>query len=125
VGRDHQFYRFHGLVQKAYWNDDILKVSFWEFNIGLFLLTVGTLFPVGVLQAWISYKVGLWAARDASFFESGVVYFLGIIRIIPDLTIIVLGVIPLTYFLFKTYRHLKATEIKEGESVWDRLGIKP
>jgi len=43
---------------------------------------------------------------------------------IPDLTIIVLGVLPLAYFLFTTYRHLKATEIKEGESVWNRLGVE-
>jgi nitric oxide reductase subunit B len=38
--------------------------------------------------------------------------------------IIVLGVIPLAYFLFKTYPHLKASEIKEGESVWERLGVE-
>jgi nitric oxide reductase subunit B len=67
--------------------------------------------------------VGLWAARDASFFETGVVHFLGTVRLIPDLIIIVLGVLPLAYFLFRTYPHLKATEIKEGESVWERLGI--
>ena len=117
-------FSWRGLVQRAYWNDRILKASFWGFNAGLFLLTVGTLFPVGILQTWTSYKVGLWAARDASFFESGIVHLLGTVRIIPDLTIIVLGVVPLAYFLFKTYPHLKAAEIKEGESVWDRLGIK-
>jgi len=49
---------------------------------------------------------------------------LGTVRIIPDLCIIVAGVLPLAYFLFKTYPYLKAREIKEGESVWDRLGIK-
>jgi len=117
-------FSWRGLVQKAYWNDKILKVSFFGFNIGLFLLTLGTLFPVGVLQAWTSYKEGLWAARDASFFERSVVSFLGTVRIIPDLTIIVIGVIPLGYFIFRTYRHLKAKEIREGESVWERLGVE-
>jgi hypothetical protein len=53
----------------------------------------------------------------------GSVRFLGMVRIIPDLTIIILGVIPLAYFLFKTFPFLKAREIKEGESVWDRLDI--
>jgi hypothetical protein len=33
-------------------------------------------------------------------------------------------VLPLVYFLFKTYPHLKAQEINEGEYVWDRQGIK-
>ncbi|HSB03725.1 MAG TPA: cbb3-type cytochrome c oxidase subunit I, partial [Thermodesulfobacteriota bacterium] len=117
-------FSWRGMVQKGVWNDRILKLSFFGFNIGLLLLTLGTLFPVGILQAWISYRDGLWMARDASFFESGVVRFIGMVRIIPDLCIIVLGVIPLAYFLFKTYGHLKAKEIQEGESVWDRLGIR-
>jgi nitric oxide reductase subunit B len=36
----------------------------------------------------------------------------------------VLGVLPLAWFLFKTYPYLKAVEIKEGESVWERLGLE-
>jgi nitric oxide reductase subunit B len=117
-------FSWRGLVKKAQWSDGILKVCFFGFNVGLFLLTVGTLFPVGVLQTWTAYQHGLWLARDASFFERGMVYFLGNMRVIPDLMIIVLGVLPLGYFLFKTYFHLKATEIKEGESVWKRLGVE-
>jgi len=117
-------FSWRGLVQRAQWRDGILKLSFFGFNIGLFLLTCGTLFPVGILQTWASYKDGLWLARDASFFERDVVHFLGNIRVIPDLTIIVLGVLPLAYFLFRTYPHLKAREIKEGESVWERLGVE-
>jgi len=117
-------FSWRGLVDKAHWNNGILKVSFLGFNIGLLLLTFGTLFPVGIYQTWTSYKEGLWVARDASFFERGFVHFLGTVRVIPDLMIILVGVLPLAYFLFKTYPHLKAPEIKEGESVWDRLGIK-
>ena len=63
-------------------------------------------------------------ARDASFFERPIVSILGQLRIIPDTVIIVVGVLPLLYFLFKTFPHLKAVEIKEEESVWDRLGVK-
>lgn len=117
-------FSWRGLVEKAHWSDGFLKLSFFGFNIGLLMLTLGTLFPVGILQTWTSFKEGLWAARDASFFETGAVHLLGSLRIIPDLTIIVLGVLPLAYFLFKTYRYLKATEIKEGESVWNRLGVE-
>ena len=116
-------FSWRGLVEKTHWNDKLLSVSFFGFNVGLLLLTLGTLFPVGILQAWTSYKEGLWAARDASFFEREIVHLLGTIRIIPDLMIIILGVLPLAYFLLQTYPHLKAMEIKEGESVWQRLGI--
>ena len=83
-----------------------------------------TLFPMGISKVWTSYKEGLWMARDVSFFERPIVSVLGQLRIIPDTVIIVLGVLPLLYFLLKTFPHLKAAEIKEGESVWERLGVK-
>lgn len=117
-------FSWRGLVDRDHWNDRILKLSFWAFNIGLAMLTLGTLFPVGLLQAWTAFHEGLWAARSAEFFQRDIVVFLGTIRIIPDLVIIVLGVLPMAIFLFTTYPHLKAVEIKEGESVWRRLGVE-
>jgi len=116
-------FSWRGMVQKQYWNDGLLKVSFLGLNVGLLLLTLGTLFPVGVIQAWTSFRQGLWVARDAAFFERPVVQLLGTLRMVPDLLIIIVGVLPLVYFLFKTYPRLKSAEIKEGESVWERLGI--
>jgi nitric oxide reductase subunit B len=83
-----------------------------------------TLLPVGAMQAWISFKEGYWVARSADFFEKGAVVWLGTFRALPDTIIIVLGVLPLAYFLITTYPHLKAVEIKDGESVWERLGLE-
>lgn len=117
-------FSWRGLVDKAHWKDGILKLSFWGLNGGLFLMAFMTLLPVGAMQAWIAFRDGLWAARSAAFFEKGSVVFLGTIRALPDTIIIVLGVLPLAYFLITTYPHLKATEIKDGESVWERLGIE-
>jgi len=117
-------FSWRGLVDREHWNDRILKFSFWSFNIGLALLTLGTLFPVGLLQTWTAFQDGLWVARSADFFTRGIVVFLGTIRIVPDLVIILLGVLPMAIFLFTTYPHLKAVEIKEGESVWQRLGVE-
>ena len=117
-------FSWRGLVDKACWKDNILKLSFWGLNGGLFLMAIGTLLPIGAYQAWTSFTEGLWMARSAEFFERDAVHFLGYIRIIPDLIIIVLGVIPLAYFLISTYPHLKAAEIKDDESVWERLGIE-
>ncbi len=117
-------FSWRGLVDKEHWNNRLLKVSFFGFNIGLLLLTLGTLFPVGILQTWTSFTEGLWVARDAAFFERTPVMILGTLRVVPDVTIIVFGVIPLLYFLFSTYRHLKPVGIKEGESVWEKLGTE-
>ncbi len=117
-------FSWRGLVDRRQWLDRPLALSFWGLNIGLLLMTLGTLFPIGIAQVWTSYKDGVWAARDVSFFERPFVRILGQWRIAPDTIIIVLGVLPLVYFLFKTFRHLKTREIGEDESVWDRLGIK-
>ncbi|UCE55796.1 MAG: cbb3-type cytochrome c oxidase subunit I [Desulfobacterales bacterium] len=117
-------FSWRGLVDKAHWKDGILKLSFFGLNGGLFLLAMGTLLPIGAMQAWISFTDGLWVARSADFFERGAVTLLGNLRVIPDLMIIVLGVLPLAYFLITTYPRLKAVEIKDDESVWERLGIE-
>jgi nitric oxide reductase subunit B len=102
----------------------LLAVSFWGLNGGLLALTFLTLFPVGIAQAWTSYKEGLWVARDASFFERPFVSLFGQLRMIPDTVIIVVGVLPLVWFLFSTFRHLKAKQIADGVSVWKRLGVE-
>jgi nitric oxide reductase subunit B len=116
-------FSWRGMVKREHWNDRLLAVSFWGLNGGLLALTFLTLFPVGIAQAWTSYKEGLWVARDASFFERPFVSLFGQLRMIPDTVIIVVGVLPLVWFLFTTFRHLKAKQIADGESVWKRLGV--
>lgn len=117
-------FSWRGLVEREHWNDRLLKISFWGLNGGLLMMTFLTLFPVGIAQAWTSYKEGLWVARDVSFFERPFVSLLGQLRMIPDTVIIVVGVLPLVWFLFTTFPHLKAKRIAEGESVWKRLGVE-
>ncbi|MDZ7413169.1 MAG: cbb3-type cytochrome c oxidase subunit I [candidate division KSB1 bacterium] len=117
-------FSWRGLVSKAHWNDRLLRVSFWGLNGGLMLMSLATLLPVGVMQVWTSFKEGLHVARDASFFERGPVMVLGQVRVIPDLVIIVLGVIPLACFLVTTYTKLKAPALKGGDSVWKALGTE-
>ena len=117
-------FSWRGLVEKAYWKDGLLKLSFWGLNGGLFLMAFATLLPVGAIQTWTAFKEGYWVARSADFFEKGSIVFLGTFRAVPDTIIIVLGVLPLAYFLISTYPHLKSAEIKDGESVWERLGIE-
>lgn len=116
-------FSWRGLVDRNHWNDRLLGVSFWGLNGGLAAMTLLTLFPVGVAQAWTSYAEGLWVARDVSFFERPFVAMLGQLRAIPDTIIIGLGVLPLVYFLLRTFPHLKADRIPDGESVWKRLGV--
>ena len=116
-------FSWRGLIDKAHWKDGLLKLSFFGLNIGLLLMAFVTLLPVGAMQAWTSFKNGLWSARSAEFFSQTSVVVLGTLRSIPDVIIIVLGVLPLAWFLITTYPHLKAKEIQDNESVWERLGM--
>jgi nitric oxide reductase subunit B len=117
-------FSWRGMVDKTRWNDRLLSISFWGLNGGLVLMILGTLLPVGISQAWTSYQKGLWMARDASFFESGLVSVIGQVRMIPDTVIIVAGVLPLAWFLFRTYPHLKPQGIRDEEPIWDRPDFK-
>ncbi len=98
---------WRGLVEKRFWNDRILALSFWGLNGGLFLMFLTGLLPMGILQLWYSYEHGLWWARSAAFYELPIIQTLGNWRILPDTIIIVLGALPLLYFLLTTYWHLR------------------
>jgi len=71
-----------------------------------------------------AFREGLWVARDSGFFEGSTVHFLGQVRMVADTAIIVLGVLPLFWFLFRTFPALKAKGIEEEKSVWERLGVE-
>jgi nitric oxide reductase subunit B len=116
-------FAWRGLVENKYWNDRLLKVTFWGFNGGLFLMSMLTLLPVGIMQVKDSFLRGTWFARSAEFYNGAAVQTLGKLRAIPDLIIILVGVIPLTVFLFRTYRHIKQPQIGDGQSVWEKAGI--
>jgi nitric oxide reductase subunit B len=100
-------FSWRGLVENKYWNDGILKLSFWGLNGGLFLMFLTGLLPIGLLQTWYSLDTGFWYARSAAFYELPAVQTLGFWRIVPDTIIIVLGAFPLLYFLISTFPRLR------------------
>lgn len=100
-------FSWRGLVDRKYWSDRILAVSFWGLNGGLFLMFLTGLLPIGLLQVWHSYDQGFWFARSAAFYELPVVQNLGSWRVVPDTIVIVLGALPLLYFLVTTYPRLR------------------
>lgn len=80
--------------------------------------------PIKGMSEEGKFRVGLWVARDAGFFERPLVALLGRLRIVPATVVVVIGILPPARFLFTTYPHLKAREIGDGGSVRDRLGIE-
>jgi nitric oxide reductase subunit B len=53
------------------WKEGPLKFSFWFLNLGLSLMVILSLLPVGLLQAWASIQYGTWYARSAEFLQTG------------------------------------------------------
>ena len=52
------------------WNDWPIKWGFWLLNIGLLLMALLSLLPLGLAQAWASMTEGLWYARSSEFLYS-------------------------------------------------------
>ncbi|SMO57191.1 nitric-oxide reductase large subunit [Propioniciclava tarda] len=49
------------------WNELPLKIGFWALNIGLLMMALLSLLPLGLAQAWASIEHGLWYARSSDF----------------------------------------------------------
>ena len=47
-----------------------LAFSFWSINVGLALMVLLSLLPVGLLQTWASVEHGMWYARSAEFLQT-------------------------------------------------------
>lgn len=96
------------MYRKAQWNDRLLGFSFWAFNIGLLLMLLLSLLPIGIMQTVASIDHGMWHARSADFLYQPTVTTLKWLRSIGD-TIFSLGGLALFFFIFK----LTLTKYKE------------
>jgi nitric oxide reductase subunit B len=87
-----------GLGTQRVWKTPVLAFAFWAINLGLALMVLLSLLPMGLLQTWASVEYGLWYARSATFLQTGVMDKLRWLRVIGD-TIFALGVLALGWFV--------------------------
>lgn len=83
----------------AVWKEKTIRYSFWMMNIGLLLMVVLSVLPVGLAQTVASVKHGLWYARSAEFLESPTLETIRWLRAIGD-TIFAVGALYLGWFVF-------------------------
>ncbi len=83
------------------WKEKPLKFYFWSMNIGLLLMVILSILPVGLAQTWASVEEGLWFARSAEFMQQPAIETLKWLRSIGD-TIFAAGAIVLVWFVFGT-----------------------
>jgi nitric oxide reductase subunit B len=91
-----------GLRPQMVWNGRLLQGSFWAFNIGLALMALLTLLPMGVLQLNAALEHGYWYARSADFMGQPLIEMLVWARV-PGDTIFSVGALLLAWFTFRLW----------------------
>ena len=87
-----------GMKPDLRWDERPLKLAFWCFNIGLALMALLTLLPLGTLQLMAAIDEGYWYARSAEFIQRPIVDLLVWMRV-PGDTIFAIGALILTWFI--------------------------
>jgi nitric oxide reductase subunit B len=87
-----------GLTRQAEWKTRTLSFSFWSINVGLALMVLLSVLPVGLLQTWASVEHGMWYARSAEFMQTPLMDKLRWMRVAGD-TIFALGALGLGWFI--------------------------
>jgi nitric oxide reductase subunit B len=91
-----------GLKPDAIWEEKLLRNSFWAFNIGLTLMALLTLLPLGLLQLNAALGHGYWYARSAEFMSRPIIELLVWLRV-PGDTIFSIGALLLSWFVLRVW----------------------
>lgn len=67
------------------WNETLMNVSFWGLNLGLGLMIVLSLLPIGLIQFQAALDVGLWYARGSEVMQTQLIQNLRWLRSIGDI----------------------------------------
>ena len=87
-----------GLATRHVWKTGALAFAFWAINIGLALMVLISVLPVGLLQTWASVEHGMWYARSAEFMQTPLLENLRWLRVVGD-TIFAAGTLALGWFV--------------------------
>ncbi|MRG91847.1 nitric-oxide reductase large subunit [Polyangium spumosum] len=87
-----------GLSTHRVWRTGALSFAFWAINIGLALMVLLSLLPLGLLQTWASVEHGMWYARSAEFLQTPRMDTLRWLRVVGD-TIFAAGALALGWFV--------------------------
>lgn len=95
-------YCMRGLTNPANWNQKLLKLSFWSFNIGLAMMTFLSLLPQGLWQTYASVKYYYAYARSAEFMHSAIMEGFVWARV-PGDVVFAVGVFAFALFVYQAF----------------------
>ncbi len=99
LGMGLMLFTLRSLYREQIWNEKLIGFSFWAINIGLMLMLVLSLLPMGILQAVASVNEGMWYARSAEFAQQPGMATIKWLRVIGD-TIFAAGLFAFVWFVF-------------------------
>lgn len=102
-----------GLRGQMQWDTRALKTAFWCLNIGLALMALLTLLPLGTMQLLAAIEHGYAYARSAEFMQKPIVELLVWMRMPGDI-IFSIGALALTWFIFRLWVAPKRDPALEG-----------
>ena len=91
-------FSLRGLFMRQKWRTGVLAFAFWAMNIGLALMVLLSLLPVGLAQTWASVKYGMWYARSEEFLQLPILETLRWLRA-PGDTIFAVGILAVGWFV--------------------------
>ena len=104
-----------GLRGQMAWDSRALKVSFWAFNIGLTMMALFTLLPLGTMQLLAAIEHGYAYARSAEFMQKPIVDLLVWMRV-PGDTVFSVGAVALAWFMFRLWVAPRRLPVTDGEA---------
>jgi nitric oxide reductase subunit B len=91
-----------GIKPHVEWNERLLNVSFWSFNVGLVGMSLMTLLPLGTMQLVAAIENGYWYARSAEFMQRPIVDLIVWMRV-PGDVIFSIGGLALALFVLRLW----------------------
>ena len=102
-----------GLRGQMAWDDRPLRLGFWALNIGLAMMALFTLLPLGIMQLLAAIEHGYAYARSAEFMQQPIVQLLVWMRV-PGDTIFSVGAISLAWFVFRLWVAPRPEKVPAG-----------
>ena len=91
-----------GLRGQMAWDSRPLKLAFWGMNLGLVMMALFTLLPLGVMQLLATIEHGYAYARSAEFMQQPIVEMLVWARV-PGDTVFSVGALSLAWFVLRQW----------------------
>jgi nitric oxide reductase subunit B len=87
-----------GLKPEAEWREGWIRGAFWLLNIGLSMMALFTLLPIGLVQLHAALDQGYWYARSAEVLDTPLVHLLVWLRV-PGDSLFAVGALLISVFV--------------------------